>query len=79
MFSLLFRQISDEVRVKIKNNQWPERYKCVVYVTFGMKNQQGVQVSSECAWNEKTDNYFSCCYENESLFCAVAVFAIYCE
>lgn len=71
--------MADEIRVELKNHDWPARYKCVVFVAIGQKNQQGVSVTSMCAWNADTDNYTSCSFQNESLFCVVTMFAVYFE
>lgn len=73
-------QIADEVKEKLKGSEhWPERYKCIVYVTLGQKSGQGIRVSSRCAWDERHDRSISYTYDNENLFCAVTAFAIYCE
>jgi len=73
-------QISDEVKQVLKTSKhWPKRYKCIVYVTMGQKNRQGMRVSSRCAWDEKFDRTISYTYQNENIFCVITAFAVYCE
>jgi len=72
--------IADEIKEKLKSCEaWPDRYKCICYVTMGQKTGQGVRVSSRCAWDERFDRNISYTYQNEHLFCVVTAFAIYCE
>lgn len=73
-------KIADEVKEKLKcSKSWPDRYKCIVYVTMGQKKGQGVRVSSRCAWDARFDRSISYTFQNENLFCVVTAFAIYCE
>lgn len=40
---------------------------------------QGIFSASRCLWDEKTDNYVSASYYNNSLFAVATVFACYYE
>ena len=40
---------------------------------------QGIFAASRCLWDEKTDNYVSASYYNNSLFAVATVFACYYE
>jgi len=76
----LTMQIADELKDKLKKCQWwPERYKCIVYVTMGQKKGQGVRVSSRCAWDTQFDRSISHTFQNENIFCSATAFAVYCE
>ena len=53
------------------------RYKIVVEVVIGEQRGEGVRMGSRCLWDSDTDNYASCVYMNDSLFCCAAVFGLY--
>lgn len=56
-----------------------DRYKIIVDVVLGQRNDQGLEAASRCIWNTSTDSYASFVYQNESLFAAGTVFGIYFE
>lgn len=76
----LSTKMSDEIKIRIKKAQLlPPRYKCIVYIVLGEKKDQGVSVSSESAWDKKTDDFVAVTFQNNSLFCAATLFAVYME
>ena len=53
------------------------RFKGVVQTVIGQMKDQGIRVASRCLWDTSTDNYASCEYKNQELFCNVMIFAMY--
>jgi hypothetical protein len=53
------------------------RFKVVVQTTVGQMRDQGIRIASRCLWDPTTDNYASCSYSNETLFCSALIFALY--
>ena len=70
--------LSDELKDKTKMLDLG-RYKLVTTVVMGERNDQGVMVTSRCAWDVKLDSYATYTYANKSLFCTAAVYALYRE
>lgn len=76
----LSTKMSDEIKTRIKEaGLLPPRYKCVVHTVLGEKRDQDVSVSSESAWDKQTDTFVAVAFQNNSLFCAVTLFAVYME
>uniref|UniRef100_A0A7S3HL07 Dynein light chain n=1 Tax=Spumella elongata TaxID=89044 RepID=A0A7S3HL07_9STRA len=70
--------ISDRVREAVTESMGPNsRYKVVVQTTIGQMRDQGIRIASRCLWDPTTDNYASCSFSNETLFCSCLVFALY--
>mmetsp|Transcript_21901 Transcript_21901/g.36668 ORF Transcript_21901/g.36668 Transcript_21901/m.36668 type:complete len:133 (-) Transcript_21901:1032-1430(-) len=70
--------ISDKIRESVTEQMGPtSRYKIVVQTTIGEMRDQGIRIASRCLWDPTTDNYASCSYTNETLFCSVLIFALY--
>lgn len=66
--------------VKDKVNELgPSRYKLVVVVHVGKKKGQGVQITSQCVWNDHFDNYVTAYFTNSTLFAQATVYALYVE
>ena len=70
--------IANTIKAEVKKLNIP-RYKVVVQVTIGSKNDQGVRIASRCLWNVGTDNYASFSYTNAGLWCNAMVFGVYME
>lgn len=70
------REIADAIKSKLKEENW-ERYKYVVQVFIGEQRGEGVRMASRCLWDEKTDNYASDIFMNESIFCVATAFGVY--
>ena len=54
-----------------------KRYKLVVQVVLGEQRGAGVKMGARCMWDSDADSYTSAEYENDTLFCVVAVFAVF--
>lgn len=70
------REIADEVKAKLKEENWP-RYKYVVQVFIGEQRGEGVRLASKCFWDARTDLSAHDSFANESIFCVAAVFGVY--
>lgn len=55
-----------------------ERYKFAVQVTIGEDRGQGLKAISGCLWDGETDGKATVLFTNETMFCIVAVFAVFC-
>ena len=53
------------------------RFKVVVQTVVGQMKDQGIRVASRCLWDTSTDNYASCQYKIQELFCNVMIFCMY--
>ena len=70
--------ISDKVREAVAESMGPNsRYKIVVQTTVGQMKDQGIRIASRCLCDPTTDNYASCNFKNETLFCCALIFALY--
>jgi len=76
--STMSRMLSDEIKDKVKALNF-DRYKIVVLVFIGEKNNQGLVISSRCAWDDKFDNSATTTYQSDSMHCTATVFGIYNE
>ncbi|KAE8619923.1 hypothetical protein XENTR_v10010030 [Xenopus tropicalis] len=74
----LVKEVSEEVKGRVKR-VLPTRYKALCVVTLGERGQEDIAVVSRCLWDSHSDSYVAHVYENSSLFCVVAVYAVYCE
>ena len=67
--------IADDIKDEIMiHNCMPERYRCVVWVCFGQKNRQGIQVASRCLNNTGTERWTSETFETRQ--CSVSCHAM---
>eukprot|EP00794_Sanderia_malayensis_P007917 gene7917-8772_t len=71
-------EIVDDVKARVKSLDF-SRYKIVVVANIGSVHGQCVNVASRCVWADKTDNFASVSFHNNSLFAVATVFAIYHE
>merc|ERR1711918_295821 len=58
--------ISETIKMKVKEECNTPRYKVVVQVTTGELKDQGVRVASRSLWDTATDNYSSSSFQNVS-------------
>jgi|TARA_B100000405_G_C16413365_1_gene311296 hypothetical protein len=75
--SMLARDISDEIKFKLKELGFEERYKFVVQVVIGEEKGEGVRMGCRCFWDPKTDNHVATQFHNATIFCAAAAFGIW--
>lgn len=71
------KSLTQEIRQKVKELA-SERYKFAVQVTIGEDRGQGLKAISGCLWDEETDGKATVLFTNETLFCIVAVFVVFC-
>ena len=74
--SSVCRSVGEEVKDRVKQLGY-DRYKLVVMVVIGEKKDQGVMVTSRCAWYTKFDDFAEAAYQNKHLFCSTQVFGLY--
>lgn len=55
-----------------------KRYKLIVQTILGQNKGSGIKIGARCLWDADTDNFASDSFLNESMFCCVVVFGIYC-
>ena len=67
---------SNAIKSAVKQYNNP-RYKLVCHVLLGELKGQGIQTASRCIWNEKTDNFVSVTYKNQSLYVVANVYGVY--
>uniref|UniRef100_A0A061RGY2 Tctex1 domain-containing protein 2 n=1 Tax=Tetraselmis sp. GSL018 TaxID=582737 RepID=A0A061RGY2_9CHLO len=70
------REISDEIKSKLKDEGW-KRYKFVVQVVIGEQRGQGTRMGCRCFWDNNTDSCAHEVFHNESLFCVAAAYGVY--
>ncbi|XP_073510319.1 dynein light chain Tctex-type protein 2B-like [Phyllobates terribilis] len=74
----LVKEISEEIRSQVKK-VLPARYKMLCVATMGERGQEDIKVVSRCLWDPHADNYAAHVYQNDSLFCVVSVYMVFCE
>ncbi|XP_073443631.1 dynein light chain Tctex-type protein 2B-like [Dendrobates tinctorius] len=74
----LVKEISEEIRIQVKK-VLPARYKMLCVATMGERGQEDIKVVSRCLWDPHADNYAAHVYQNDSLFCVVSVYTVFCE
>lgn len=65
------------VQQKLKELEF-ERYKFVVQVLIGEDRGQGLKALAGCIWDDFSDGKATILFTSETLFCIVAVFAVFC-
>ncbi|XP_041357636.1 dynein light chain Tctex-type 5-B-like [Gigantopelta aegis] len=68
--------LTDEIKERTKQ-LCMDRYKIIVTVILGEKRDQGVMVTSRCAWEPKFDSYATYSYQNKTIFCTATAYGIY--
>uniref|UniRef100_A0A8C5LWL8 Uncharacterized protein n=1 Tax=Leptobrachium leishanense TaxID=445787 RepID=A0A8C5LWL8_9ANUR len=74
----LVKEVSEEVKGLVKR-MLPARYKVLCVVNLGERGQEDLIVVSRCLWDSYSDSYVAHVYQNASMFCVVAVYAVYFE
>ncbi|KAM8974380.1 dynein light chain Tctex-type 5-like isoform 2-T2 [Pelodytes ibericus] len=74
----LVKEISEEVKSLVKQ-VLPARYKAVCLVNLGERGQEDIIMVSRCLWDSYSDSYVAHVYQSASVFCVVAVYAVYFE
>ncbi|XP_041360138.1 dynein light chain Tctex-type 5-like [Gigantopelta aegis] len=74
--STVSRTVVEEIKHRVKLLGY-DRYKIVVVVVVGEMKNQGVLVTSRCAWEPMFDDYATCTYQNKAVFGSAQVFGIY--
>ncbi|CAJ0935744.1 unnamed protein product [Ranitomeya imitator] len=74
----LVKEISEEIRSQVKK-VLPARYKMLCVATMGERGQEDIKVVSRCLWDPHADNYAAHVYQNDSVFCVVSVYTVFCE
>ncbi|XP_078529571.1 dynein light chain Tctex-type protein 2B-like [Lissotriton helveticus] len=74
----LTTQLCDAIKNMVKQAT-PPRYKLICSVTIGSNDSEDIMVTSQCLWDPHSDNFTSCSYVNKTMFCVVAVYAVYVE
>ncbi|KAG9470799.1 dynein light chain Tctex-type protein 2B-like isoform X2 [Eleutherodactylus coqui] len=75
---LLVKEISEEIKSQVKK-VLPARYKMLCVATVGERGQEDIKVVSRCLWDPHADNYAAHVYQNDSLYCVVSVYTVFCE
>ncbi|KAL7295900.1 tctex1 domain-containing protein 2-like [Trichogramma pretiosum] len=70
------KKITEIIRERLKKLDC-KKYKFIVNAIIGSKNGAGMKVGTRCIWDAETDTYAHDSYNNDTLFCVVAVYAIY--
>lgn len=55
------------------------RYKLIVIVYIGQRDDQSILIGSRCLWNPKIDTVSSYALRNSTLFALANVYAVYFE
>mmetsp|Transcript_26870 Transcript_26870/g.86805 ORF Transcript_26870/g.86805 Transcript_26870/m.86805 type:complete len:124 (-) Transcript_26870:495-866(-) len=71
------REISDEIKTRIKSEFDLPRYKLVVQVLIGEQRGEGIRYGGRCLWDPNTDAYAEDTYRNDSLFCVASAYGVY--
>ncbi|CAH0550885.1 unnamed protein product [Brassicogethes aeneus] len=69
---------SDQIKSDVKKLEF-DRYKIIVLVTFGEKNQQDVFVSMNFLWDAEKDKYAKYTAENNTVYGIALCFGLYYE
>lgn len=72
------KTLTDLIKERIKELKMT-RHKLVTWVLITEKSCQAMQVSSQCIWDHRFDNYASATYANKYLHAVGMVFAVYSE
>ncbi|XP_033737023.1 tctex1 domain-containing protein 1-like [Pecten maximus] len=76
--SNISRLITEEIKDRVKMLKF-DRYKIIVIVFIGENKDQGIQISSRCAWDDKVDTFATCTYKNSAIYATATVYGIYTE
>ncbi|XP_069127392.1 dynein light chain Tctex-type 5-like [Argopecten irradians] len=76
--SNISRLITEEIKDRVKMLKF-DRYKIIVIVFIGENKDQGIQISSRCAWDDKVDTFANCTYQNSAIYATATVYGVYNE
>ncbi|OWF48854.1 tctex1 domain-containing protein 1-like [Mizuhopecten yessoensis] len=76
--SNISRLITEEIKDRVKTLKF-DRYKIIVIVFIGENKDQGVQISSRCAWDDEVDNFATCTYKTNAIYATATVYGVYNE
>ncbi|XP_060065151.1 dynein light chain Tctex-type 5-like [Ylistrum balloti] len=76
--SNMSRLITEEIKDRVKMLKF-DRYKIIVIVFIGENKDQGIQIASRCAWDEKVDTFATCNYQNSAIYATATVYGVYNE
>ena len=71
------KDLSDEIRNRLKAEPWSERYRYVVQVFLGEQKGEGIRLAARCLWDESMDNHASDVFSNESIICVASAYGVY--
>uniref|UniRef100_A0A7S3GHW7 Uncharacterized protein n=1 Tax=Palpitomonas bilix TaxID=652834 RepID=A0A7S3GHW7_9EUKA len=71
------KEISDDIKSRIKDAGYSMRYKIIVQVIIGEQRGEGVKVGCRCFWDSNTDRVATETFINESIFCVASAWAVY--
>uniref|UniRef100_A0A8C6GU50 Dynein light chain Tctex-type 5 n=2 Tax=Mus spicilegus TaxID=10103 RepID=A0A8C6GU50_MUSSI len=72
------KTISEVIKTQVKELVIP-RYKLIVIVYIGQRDDQSIVICSRCLWNPKSDTVSSYTFKNSTLFALANVYAVYFE
>lgn len=71
----LSMRLTEEIKAHIKARKF-NRYKIIVLVTLGGKENQSIKILSRCLWGE-FDNYATYKFDSPEFYCIATVYAMY--
>mmetsp|Transcript_37533 Transcript_37533/g.112132 ORF Transcript_37533/g.112132 Transcript_37533/m.112132 type:complete len:151 (+) Transcript_37533:106-558(+) len=71
------KEISDEIKSRLKAEFDLPRYKFVVQVLIGEQRGEGIRFAGRCLWDHNTDAFAEDSYRNDSLFCVASAYGVY--
>nr|XP_034359181.1 tctex1 domain-containing protein 1 isoform X1 [Arvicanthis niloticus] len=72
------KTISEVIKTQVKELVIP-RYKLIVTVYIGQRDDQSILIGSRCLWDPKSDTVSSYTFKNSTLFALANVYAVYFE
>ena len=74
----LTMQVCEDIKQRVKWLNY-ERCKLICLVHIGSLSGQGMQVASQCLWDQNVDNFASTTYRNGDIFAVALLFGVYKE
>nr|XP_021004171.1 dynein light chain Tctex-type protein 2B-like [Parasteatoda tepidariorum] len=71
------RTLSRKIHDALKELE-DKQYKFIVQVIIGEKLGQGLKTSAGCLWDDDADTCVSVTISRDTLYCVIAVYALYC-
>ncbi len=76
--NLLCKNLTEAIKMKTRRLNY-DRYKIIVHVFMGTKDNLTMKVTSRCVWDERWDNYADYMYEAKDYYILGVVHGIYKE